>query len=95
VSGKESLSELMGAHRYRRSTLVVISMVTSITRRLEDKKEVVNILRCRCRDEGGKGSGEFGWNEFQGRFLVEERGPDARSASDGGFLSQRSTNCSG
>jgi hypothetical protein len=57
--------------------------------------ESLSVLRCRCRDEGGKGGGEFGWNEFQGRFPVEERGPDARSVSDGGFLSQRSTDCSG
>jgi hypothetical protein len=45
VSGKESLSELMGAHRYRRSTLVVISMVASITRGLEDKKGVVGMTK--------------------------------------------------
>jgi hypothetical protein len=45
VLGKESLSELMGAHRYRRSALIVISIIASITHKLEDKKEVVDMTK--------------------------------------------------
>jgi hypothetical protein len=50
-------------------------------------------LSIRRRDEGGKGGGEFGWDELQGRFPVKERSPDARSVGDGGFLSERGANC--